>query len=144
MKPINEMNLEELAAYAVTLDCWRWMPGMSVTFPPPRGGCGAECVSPTATLVWGDTKSRRDEAWCYLDVPDGCTPNLASPATLGCVLAMVRKKHGESAYSYLDPHHGWIAMLMRPIENEMTRMHTLQGLTEAHALIAALTKEVEP
>lgn len=125
MKPINEMILEELAEYAVTLDGWRWMPGMLVKYP--NGGW--------YRLTDGDARPPD---------PRISRPDLTDPATLGCVLAMARKKHGEWVYT-LPTGRGWRVLIGNPEERSVSVVSAKEEMpTEAHALIAALDAEVKP
>ena len=126
MKPINQMTLAELAAYAVTLPNWRWMRGMIDSYQ--------DLI--TADICHG--------YWADTDV----LPDLNEPATLGCVLAMVRKK-----WAYLviecrlvsdmpdEPNSRPYYRAVSPFASESWIVHTDWMTTEAHALIAALAKE---
>ena len=83
-------NLEELARRAVACKRWRWMPGMLAIMPEDRDGC-----------IWTERVS--DDEW---RPAIGSIPDLTDPATLGCLLALVRKAHGDpqmfvEAYSSL-------------------------------------------
>jgi hypothetical protein len=80
MKPINEMNLDELAQYAVTLDGWDWMPGMLGY----RGGS-----------VWVRIVSSAQRA---------IRPDLTDPATLGCFDALCREKMGDDVWIEKNKH----------------------------------------
>lgn len=89
-------NLEDLARRAVASKRWRWMPGM---------------LSETGLRV-----TRRDDdgyvvgyyenlSYIAQCVP-GTLPDLSDPATLGCLLALVREAHRDprmfvEAYSFL-------------------------------------------
>jgi len=124
-KPINQMSLEELAEYAVTLDAWEWMPGMLGY----RGGS-----------VWVRIISNTQRA---------IRPDLSDPATLGCVLAMVRARHGRRTFVHASMGllDFWCVVCRSPkISPQPYATHqvkwTIDGYpTEAHALIAALAME---
>jgi hypothetical protein len=122
MKPINEMSMDELAEYAVTLDGWEWMDGVKVAQPNNRG---VARIGPTFGSHMTISSDR---------------PDLTDPATKGCVLAMVRKKWGHRFYvrpSKGNPKH-WCAVC----QDEERLIWVADGYpTEAHALIAALAKE---
>lgn len=77
---------EALARRAVACPQWRWLPGM---------------LSATPTgAVWrelGADRLRVQSEWeaggpC--GAPNGAVPDLTDPATLGCILALVREVHG--------------------------------------------------
>ena len=69
--------MNELAKRAVACKHWRWMPGMKWLLPE-----GAEGYWPLSY------RSGR-----YPEVPEGVPviPDLTDPATLGCLLALVRE-----------------------------------------------------
>jgi len=142
MKSINEMSTKELAEYAVTLPRWRWLPGMRCVFPPQTGGCGAIVVPRSATLIYGTLKDRQEEIWPYWDVPDGCVPDLDDSATVGCVMGMVRNKHSDHLWCEhfyaSDSVESWKVVKTRGYFHQIVS----SGPTEAHALIAALAKEL--
>ena len=142
MKPINEMNMEELAAYAVRLDGWEW-----------RLVSGARTLQGRRMSVWAESAflvNRDYENGWKKDQVVGVSAfgtyagnyyvhegiDLADPATLGCVLAMGRKRQGKACHT-LPPGNGWRVTVPRPLSQ------TPNLPTEAHALIAALAKEVE-
>jgi hypothetical protein len=131
-KPINEMSLEELAEYAVTLEGWEWMPGMLGY----RGGS----VWVRITFACNGPRLTRPER--------AIRPDLEDPATLGCVLAMVRKKR---AYLVIEcrlisdmpnePNSRPYYRAVSTFGSESWMVHTDWMQTEAHALIAVLAKE---
>jgi hypothetical protein len=149
MKNINEMTLDELAKYAVTLDAWEWMPGMMVPY-------GAELRVPDWDLINVPIEAER---WMpsKLDNPD-----FEDPATTGCVMGMVRAKYGPNTWTVYTPR-GWQVMTAEQTVtvNEFAElvggdihvtgqivfrpraiiMASEEMPTEIHALIAALAKE---
>ena len=67
-------ELETLARRAVACKHWKWLPGMLYT----QGGHGVRPVIATAPITQG-----------------GGLPDLSDPATLGCLLALVREAWGQ-------------------------------------------------
>ena len=72
-------NFEELGRRAVACKRWRWMPGMRWIRVRP---------APLSTLVMRVAEYRPSGSW---DVPAAALPDLTDPATLGCLLALVRE-----------------------------------------------------
>ena len=116
MSNYNQMTMDELAEFAVTLDGWEWMTGM---LGYRDGSVWVRIISNTQRAI---------------------RPDLTDPATLGCVLAMVRAKWGHRFYvrpSKGNPKH-WCAVC----QDDERLIWVADGYpTEAHALIAALAKE---
>lgn len=88
---MTETNLETLARRGVACKHWRWMPGMLVIHPATHSGATAYTFRLT---VEGYT----DRISEY--------PDLTDPATLGCLLALVREAHHDpqmsvETYSFL-------------------------------------------
>ena len=115
-----------LARRAVAAPGWRWMRGMriantkfaSVVAVRDSGPCGAE-EGPT-----GD-----DNAAVWLDDWTTATllPDLADPATLGCLLALVRRRWGmpelglvrwDGVWIFWGCGQGVLRSLMAPTETE--------------------------
>ena len=129
-KPLK--NLEELGRRAVACKRWRWMDGMlsdkglRVTENDPDGyvagyydGCSyiANCIK-------------------------GSLPDLSDPATLGCLLALVREAHGApAAYFMGSVNNQWVVHHFTEPEAYWKSLTKWQS-TEAEALVAAL--EVAP
>lgn len=111
------MNLADLGRRAVACKHWRWMPGMLH---------GIEAMDETRFV------SRFSEFSIYAD-DDGRIPILSDPATLGCLLHLVRQAWGvERAVVWWNEHdQGWVADV-RP------RNFVFVRDSEAHALVAAL------
>ena len=114
------MNIE-LARRALACKHWRWMPGMR---------------------WWAeDDRGRLDDFQPeYMGRPLGALPDLADPATLGCVLALVREAWGDNTASTaatreLDKKTGWIMDCWNP-QSPLNKIGPFK--TEVEALIAAL------
>jgi hypothetical protein len=80
-----------LARRAVACKGWKWMPGMRVWNPVGENwfrvadDAGILCASPY--LVTFEGRHANGSRWASLS---GCSPDLTDPATLGCLLALVR------------------------------------------------------
>ena len=119
-------ELEALARRAVACPRWRWMPGMlRLRDAPGKADHGKR---------EGRVEARDD--WSYAEWP--CLPDLIDPATLGCLLALVRE-------AWMDPDlsiarervAGWI-VAVHLCDALLSRNRYTRGATEAEALVAAL------
>ena len=128
-------NLEELARRAVACKRWRWMPGML-----SAKGLRVHRRDDDGYVV-GYYANHEYIAEC---VP-GTLPDLSDPATLGCLLALVREAWGDEASVSLNISSFW-AVGGAKIQKGKSAGHTINlgiwKLTEAEALVAAL--EVAP
>jgi hypothetical protein len=112
------MNIE-LAKRAVACKHWRWMPGMRVV----------------RDNAWSEPLSQRVSC----TVPNGgypdAWPDLTDPATLGCLLALVREAWGDTlAVCIPRSHTNWEVRLV-PLHGWT---HCAWGNSEIEALVAAL------
>jgi hypothetical protein len=122
-------NLEELARRAVACKRWRWMPGMMAIMTEPHDG-------ETTFRVLDYIGSRETGA------PITMYPDLTDPATLGCLLALVREAHGApAAYFMGSVNNQWVVHHFTEPEAYWKSLTKWQP-TEAEALVAAL--EVAP
>lgn len=119
-----------LARRAVACKGWRWLPGMRVEWV----GMG------TGWRMLSETHSWYEREECEDGEPGGpnAVPDLEDPATLGCLLALVREAWGDDWIStgrmaYLDGSSIWVVTM-----SFGTRLGTRQAATEAEALVAAL------
>ena len=103
----------ELARRAVACKHWRWMPGMVA------GGGGRR------------VRSKRTGGPPY----KGAIPDLTDPATLGCLLALVREACGDPWIRVEPGSRGWYCIHSRPPAGGGIPGN---GETEAAALVAAL------
>jgi hypothetical protein len=108
-------ELEALARRAVACKRWRWMPGMLYK----QRRCGVRPEAATAPIIQG-----------------GGLPDLTDPATLGCLLALVREAWGGPTLGLWCDFVKTI-WIVGDYEGELAT-----APTEAEALVAAL--EVAP
>jgi hypothetical protein len=136
------MNLDELAKRLVRCKHFRWKPGM--LFRHARGWC--RVVSPTQA-VW---ESNEDPypvevqniggLVTFMDIEAHHRPELSDPATLGCLLHLVRDAWGWEGITTLRASApsfdgAWRVETMRAVQ----RLPRLKWFaTEAEALVAAL------
>lgn len=112
------MNMKQLGMRATACKAWRWLPGMK-----------SRMNGVPARRVQDDVRTFEE----VLNV--NIYPDLTDPATLGCVLALVReawKEEDMGAFRYDDKR--WC------VEYTLgERQHrAFYGATEAEALVAAL------
>ena len=122
MKP----DLEALARRAVACPRWRWLPGMRyrVTRPEPLD----QIVGRIPDLI-----ARFEKL-----VPAAALPDFTDPATVGCLLALVREAYN-APHAYVEVRLGQRARVLSPEGTEGARVLVgWQVDTEAAALVAAL------
>ncbi len=120
--------MSDLAKRAVACKHWRWMPGMRLT---ANGPSTLRVCSHTTVVV------EQTGAWYHLMTLDSADhlPDLTDPATLGCLLALVRSAQGDcTIWTMVDVDCDEGAWLCTGLEvGEIG-----SGYSEAHALVAAL------
>ena len=118
-------QIEELERRAVACKRWRWMPGML-----SNKGLRVFRRDDDGYVV-GYYVNQEYMSQC---VP-GTLPTLSDPATLGCLLALVREAWGDGVY--LLPDGGWYVKGAR-LKNGSSINLGICAATEAEALVAAL------
>ena len=126
---------EELARRAVKCARWRWLPGMLAKHPNFRGyrvshvgltGMHGVCrySSPMSELT--------KRAVVALPLPTSVLPDLTDPATLGCLLALVREAYDDEQAHVRPAAGAWVFHTLDPLAPCVT------APSEAQCLVAAL------
>lgn len=113
-------NLETLARRAVACKHWKWLGGMRIVCPPEHYGATGYTF--------------RVESDGYV-AKTGDYPDFTDPATIGCLLALVREAWG--ACFHLVPDGGWLARGARFPSGTTVNLGVCAP-TEVEALVAAL------
>jgi hypothetical protein len=139
----------ELATRAVACKRWRWMPGMRVMYNW-GGGCRDRflCMDETymhLSVEDGPPEDVRPMTWIrkkHESFARDCVPDFDDPATLGCLLALVRQAWPiapatTARHGCYDPqrghYHVWTCSYCTGSSWEQAT-----GDSEAEALVAAL------
>jgi hypothetical protein len=130
-----QMNEEMLALSKRLVGCknWEWMPGMRTT--------GAMRIIHDESLFPGRPCAIKEGGWIDTSPPRpirDALPDLTDPATLGCLLSLVRKVYSDSCVCIFSVDYGFAGVRwhVRLTANgrQLTENHYL---TEAEALVAA-------
>ncbi len=136
---MSHVDLESLARRAVACAEWRWMPGMLeygyrvlsvegdqvTTSELSYSRHGYQVESSHTTWAWGGDLLQR--------------PDLDDPATLGCLLALVREKWGPLSCVIWDRDRKmWAVYCHMAMTVEEIWQPIATGATEAEALVVAL------
>lgn len=122
-----------LARRTVACKAWRWMVGMLT-----HDGYRMLWCSETEREWAGPHFTEAGMAWRYARIHgEPHLPDLTDPATLGCLLALVREAWGDDE-AYAIPWHdedgGWTVC----VHEEDRSVSVSEGDTETEALVAAL------
>lgn len=123
-------SLEELGRRAVACEHWRWMPGMLLL--PHVDGC--KCCEDRNI----PRRAARIPAVFTTDID---VPDLSDPATLGCLLHLVREAWGDadlSADRVSRAHDKLPDIWQVYVFHESGTKDVLSGRSEIEALVAAL------
>lgn len=128
------MDDQTLAARAVAAAGWRWMPGVRWV---------AHRAPPLEPVTGRITDLPRTMYHRWTPYP-GAVPDLDDPATLGCLLAMVREtlesRHGAyCAACAVHTHTGWGVGVRFGSESSLAIVAPACA-TEAEALVVALAR----
>lgn len=116
--------MSDLSKRVVACRHWRWMPGMRAV---DSDGQAARVVQRSGAAVLEDVGGAAYPMASTL-------PDLDDPATLGCLLALVREAWGCRTAYFTHSHGSWLVMRRDPWSLPLCEPQD----TEAEALIAAL------
>jgi hypothetical protein len=118
------MSLADLGRRAVACKHWRWMPGMTIL-----GSKGRRVVVIGLSGATEATSGMNSRA-----IGPDERPDLSSPATLGCLLHLVREAWGRDAYIEVNKYERNGGRYLCDTQVGIA----FPGQTEAEALVAAL------
>jgi len=123
-----ESDKIELAERLMSSGRWQWMPGMRTI--NGRRLAVVFGASRTAAVLC----DLRDDANSDTEELQGELPDLNDPATVGCLLALVREAHGQDDMGASRYRERW-CIECTPQEGQH---YAFYGATEAEALVYAL------
>jgi hypothetical protein len=101
-----------LAERAIACEGWRWMLGMRIVWPTTlRAGV----LTFSKVIGWRihyATGGTSGGDWNQF--PPGALPDLSDPATLGCLLALVRSAYGDPWIRVEPMSSGWVCIYSKP------------------------------
>jgi hypothetical protein len=121
--------MEDLSRRAVACKGWRWMPGMLALFldededPPVWVRERVQWVESPRSF-WPVRSGRPVRATVYL-------PDITDPATLGCLLALVRDAHRDAFMAAGNDGPDWVV-------RDCDGYEVCRGSSERAVLVAAL------
>lgn len=135
-------QMQNLARRAAACKHWRWMAGMALmgdtllgkSFTRGTRAIGTQRQHPMGVGIVVDAINMDGERGGYVNA----LPDLTDPATLGCLLALVREAWGSPMLNTVQERGlGWIVADSLCCSMVANRKH-FRGIEEAEALIAAL------
>lgn len=125
-------NFSDLARRAIAAPGWRWMPGMLIT----DDGAGVR-------LCWFDDQHMHGVAadgcaWMRLRRDRERVPDLSDPATVGCLLALVREAWSSPDLRVRRVGQRTLWEVERWDHAQVRYVYVADGFSEADALVAAL------
>ena len=127
-------DLHDLGKRAVACKHWRWMDGMTVHGLPTYRVVSNNCDGHTYRTDGYDSDSLRD-----------CVPDLSDPATMGCLLYLVREAWNAcrisvcfSAYTPDETKRWSVPISFFKEQRDLVHVPSFYGSAQAEALVAAL------
>jgi hypothetical protein len=123
-------NATELAKRAVACKAWKWVPGM---------------MSNWGRVLWVDDSHAFiwEQAVTLGPMPKDAVPDLGDPATIGCLLALVREHWGDhGTHAKRIYRSGGTERWICTSPNVRYHLLRVDGDTEAEVLVKALELEV--
>jgi hypothetical protein len=130
-------GLEALGRRAVACKGWRWMPGMRLWCLTRGYGRIISLIGDRLLIEW--ERGHHRKTWTPKQANSQLLPDLSDPATLGCLLALVREAWDDDRVSSVANTVYGTRMILMP-DDAAPEGERLIGCstTEAEALIEAL------